>query len=158
MQKLGFAIISILLVSMCVQPGGTGGGTGGGGGGGGGAGPTPGVNATQPDLVITDIIVPSSLMRFNSYNVTVKVKNNDIGITEPYSIILAHNAVPFQWSAIGTEVVSSHPSGTEVTLTYTWNPNYAKTFGLRATADASHIIIESDETNNVLIKNVTVGG
>ncbi|MDI3480730.1 MAG: hypothetical protein PWQ97_385 [Tepidanaerobacteraceae bacterium] len=120
--------------------------------------PVPGSPAARaegikPDLKVEQISAPAVLQAGQAATVTVQVYNSGGEEAEPFDVALYAGE-----TEVGTQTVASSVYGGEKkTVSFTWTPAAAGTVTLRAVADSGNTVAESDETNNEMIKEVTVG-
>lgn len=115
--------------------------------------PVARAEGAEPDLKVEQISVPAVLQVGQAATVTVQVYNSGGGEAGPFDVALYAGE-----SEIGTQTVASSVyRGDREIVSFTWTPAAAGTVTLRAVVDSENIVAESDEANNEMIKEMTVG-
>ena len=110
----------------------------------------------KPDLLISDISVKHNYYEgawanlSNTVNVTVE--NDGTASAGSFKVKLYADA-----GLVGTQSVSSLAAGASTVVSFGWIPTEARTYSLRAVADAENAVAESNETNNEMTKSQSVG-
>ncbi|KAF5437961.1 Serine protease, subtilase family, partial [Candidatus Methanophagaceae archaeon] len=114
----------------------------------------------QPDLVPTGLEVTHNYyngawaMLNNTVNVTVE--NIDVGDAGAFDVKL-YAKLYGDFEVVGSETVTSLPSGNSTEVSFVWKPSEAEVYSLKAVVDSDNSITESNETNNELIEPLYVG-
>lgn len=109
-------------------------------------------DSSQPDLTVTGITTPATIQAGQQVSVTAAVYNQgDIGAVNPFTVTLYANG-----QAIQDQTVSSLVYGQTVNVTFSWTPAQPGDYMLKVVADSGRLIAESDETNNEMIKSISV--
>jgi len=109
----------------------------------------------SPDLVPTEIKVTHNYyngawaMLNNTVNVTVE--NIDSGDSGAFDVKL-YAQLNGDFEEVGSETVTSLPSGDSTEASFVWEPSEAGDYNLKAVVDPDNAIAESNETNNELIE------
>ncbi len=111
------------------------------------------VASTMPDLVISNLQVPINPLAGTTYPVNFTVKNNGSANAGSFLVNLMDGS-----TLIGQRTISSLASGQNTTVTFNWIPAITGLRTISATADVNNTIAETNETNNNITQQVTVGG
>jgi hypothetical protein len=119
----------------------------------------PASAANQADLEPTQIGVTTLYSGIDNALVVV-VANNAAVAASDFTIKLEYSVSGGEYSQIG-EIYASISSSADpyyypLSLNFNWNPAAAGNYTLRATVDAANTVPESNETNNILVQQVTV--
>jgi len=105
----------------------------------------------RPDLVVTNLTVPTSPLMGTSYDVTVDVANNGTSAAT-FTVRLYEDSL-----TVGKQIITLAP-GESTHLTFTWKPAATGSYELMVWADPTNSIAESNEANNQQLQTVTVAG
>lgn len=104
-----------------------------------------------PDLTVAFKTVPSELVEDETYTIEVEVSNIGEEDAGAFSVALEADGV-----TIGSVDVRKLAAGSSKALQFSWTPEEAGTYTLKATVDPLDEVVESDETNNTAQVTVTV--
>jgi len=96
--------------------------------------------------------MPQSRTANHTYKVNATVKNVGTGAATNASTVTLHAGADL----IGSQPVPSLNPGASKEVQFTWTPSLSGVYTLKATADASNQVNESDETNNIRSKDMEV--
>jgi len=104
----------------------------------------------KPDLVPTSL-TPTTLSVNQSNTLTATIWNNGTAAADQFNVSLQ-----VEDTAIKNETVASLGAGNSTDVAFTWTPIAIGTYNLTITADSKDVIVESNETNNILSVQVNV--
>ena len=104
-----------------------------------------------PDLTVEIVNLPESFETGREYSIDVLTRNIGEGDAGAFNVRLE-----FDGHLIGVETVEALPAGSDRTITFTWRPEEAGRYVLRATVDPENAVREVNEANNVAEVEVTV--
>jgi len=104
-----------------------------------------------PDLTVEFTGLPDEFVAGTEYEIKALIKNIGEAEAGTFSVKLEANE-----AAVGTVQVESLAAGSSTTASFTWKPEKAGDYTLKATVDPENLIEESDETNNTAATSVTV--
>jgi len=104
-----------------------------------------------PDLTVEFVDLPEEFVAGTEYEVKALVKNVGEADTEGFNVELKANE-----ASLGKVPVEGLAAGSSTTVTFTWKPEEAGDYTLKATVDPENLIQEKDETNNAATSVVTV--
>ncbi|MCL6448304.1 MAG: hypothetical protein K6U04_09185, partial [Armatimonadetes bacterium] len=105
-----------------------------------------------PDLAVDSIAAPETILAGHEVTVTASVYNTGNVPAEEFAVTLFAGQEEIQ-----SKTVSSVYAGETAEVTFAWAPAQPGEYVLRVLADSSNRVAETDETNNELTKEVTVG-
>ena len=105
----------------------------------------------KSDLTVTAIGTPARLRAEVVNPVSAVVENVGSENATNFNVSLKVND-----TVVDTATVVSLEAGENISVDFTWTPAQEGNYTLNVTADANNSVDESDETNNSLIKDVTV--
>lgn len=115
--------------------------------------PTPPPSETKPDLTITEIKVPDSILTETDNTIEVVVRNQgDYDITTAFNLELSVGSI-----LLGSVRIPDLGAGESETVQFIWNPDDTIEYTLSAMVDVNNVIDEADETNNAAVSVVKVG-
>jgi PKD repeat protein len=106
---------------------------------------------TMPDLVVSNLQIPSSPLVGTTYAVNFTVSNSGSANAGSFVVNLKDGA-----TTIGQQTISSLSAGQSNTVTINWTPTVSGLRIINATADVNNAITETNETNNNISQQVTV--
>jgi len=109
------------------------------------------VTTARPDLVVSNLQVPSNPQVGMTYPVNFTVTNSGSLNAGSFMVNLMDGS-----TVIGQQTISSLASGQSTTVTFNWIPTVTGLSTLNATADVNNAITETNETNNNITRQVTV--
>jgi len=109
------------------------------------------LEVVQPDLILTNITLPSPLYPNLTYRVNVTVLNNGTEASGSFNVSLYVNS-----SLLGSVLVDNLSPESATTVGFNWTPKAVGNYTLEAVADSNDSVAESNESNNILFVNVTV--
>ena len=110
------------------------------------------ITIAQADYVITDISWDPALFRVGSnLPCTVTVKNQGVANTTVTSSVQLYFG-----STIQSRTINGLASGASSKVVFTWSSQVSDTTTLQATCDATGLINESNETNNVFSEKIVI--
>jgi methanogen extracellular protein (TIGR04279 family) len=104
-----------------------------------------------PDLTVEIVNLPASFEAGKEYSINVLTRNIGEGDAGAFNVRLEFNG-----HLIGVKTVEALPAGSDRTITFTWRPEEAGRYVLRATVDPENAVREVNEANNVAEVEVTV--
>ena len=114
--------------------------------------PTPPPDDTKPDLVIAKIKTQARVFAEKDNKIEVVVRNQgNYNVEDAFTVELTADGIP-----LGSFCIPNIGACENETIEFTWNPDETVRYTLKAKADASSVIDESDETNNEDILAVDV--
>ncbi|MGF7119177.1 polysaccharide deacetylase family protein [Methanobacterium oryzae] len=106
---------------------------------------------TMPDLVISNLQIPTNPVVGTTYAVNFTVTNNGTANADSFLVNLMEGS-----TTIEQQTISSLASGESTTVTINWTPTASGLKTINAAADVNNAITETNETNNNLTKQITV--
>ena len=108
--------------------------------------------SSLPDLSVSNLVVPSNPQIGTTYPVTFTVTNSGSANAGSFVVSLMDGTI-----SIGQQTITSLASGQSTTVSFNWIPTLTGLRTINATADVNNAITESNETNNNITQQVTVG-
>ncbi|MDD4497237.1 MAG: DUF2341 domain-containing protein, partial [Methanosarcinaceae archaeon] len=99
----------------------------------------------KADLIVSAITPQSNITAKTSCPIGVTLRNTGVGNAGAFNATLSVND-----TLVDTLPVSGLASGSSADVSFSWIPISAGNYSLTVYADAENVVIESDETNNVL--------
>jgi hypothetical protein len=119
----------------------------------------PASAGVQADLEPTSIAV-TALYAGVDNNITVVIANNSTVASGEFTLKLEYSVSGGEYSLIGTQSgsvsSSDDPYYYPLNANFNWIPPSPGSYSLRVIVDSAEAVAESDETNNLLIQQVTV--
>ncbi|MGI6483737.1 MAG: DUF3344 domain-containing protein [Methanobacterium sp.] len=113
---------------------------------------TTATESTLPDITVTNLVLPENPVAGTTYTVTATVTNIGNGNAGTFVVKLYDNNTQKQKITL-----PGLNAGESTTVTFNWTPTTTGNHVLSVIGDANHQITETDESNNQVIKNTTVG-
>jgi hypothetical protein len=109
--------------------------------------------APLPDLTVEFVNLPESFLAGTSYDISVLVTNVGESVAGAFKVDLRANSV-----LVDSAEISELSAEASTTETFSWTPVTAGDYILTAIVDSESVIVEADETNNVVtaLINVTI--
>jgi hypothetical protein len=104
-----------------------------------------------PDLTAEFTDLPESFLAGTNYDITVLVTNVGESAVGAFDVDLRANGV-----LVNSVEVSGLSAGTSTTVSFAWTPVTAGDYTLAAAVDPENVIVEANETNNVVTASVNV--
>ena len=111
-----------------------------------------GTGISLPDLSVSNLVVPSNPQVGTTYPVNFTVTNSGSANAGSFLVSLMDGTI-----SIGQQTITSLASGQNTTVSFNWTPTITGLRTINATADVNNAITESNETNNNITQQVTVG-
>jgi len=111
---------------------------------------TASADPPKPDLTLTDIAPPSSILVDIPNAIDATVNNTGTKDAAAFNVALVVNG-----TIVDTQSISDLAADDSTIVSFTWTPAAAGDYLLTVTADPEDMIEESDETNNDLSQVVT---